>query len=454
MLIGFLLLTAVLMALTVRLKGPGWAFSIPWVISVAPMTFGIITYSFLYDDNAALTVFLSIASLSYFAGLGLATLLRRRPAPISEPVFEVKVREEYYNHLSTVKVLWIIGLIGVALQAVDFFVSGLASASSLAELRENVTYKEGASIFGKASQLLVWANIYCFIFALAYRPIMGPRIFAWLASSGLLFVVPGLMSAGRQAAFQIVLVILLTILVPRVKQSRKQKRQGRLVLTGMAVSMAAYMGYIVSARSDLVGGRTKEDVLRAYLPFDLHPWFDSALDFFGPGIRSIFIEIIVYFTHAIGLLDRFMYIDSAERFGGALSFPFIYRQLGEPLLGGSVEAAYQYKVQMLDTAGLMGVGWSTAYSGMYLDFGYFGLIVMMALLGYFTTTSWYAMKQSFRFVDYALCIIMLVIITYLPTAFGLSDTNLLMFVTFCWGIKLMQRERTSRRARLALRRAG
>jgi hypothetical protein len=131
-----------------------------------------------------------------------------------------------------------------------------------------------------------------------------------------------------------------------------------------------------------------------------------------------------------------------------LSFPFLYGQIGEPLLGGSVAAAYAYKVQMLDTSGLIGVGWSTAYSGMYLDFGYVGMGVLMLFLGYATTAAWYGMKRTAGFNAYVLTIVMLVVVAYLPTAFGFSDTNLLILAVFCVGLHLVRRRRA---AALALR---
>lgn len=441
MLIGYLLLTVLIMVLTTRLKGPGWTFAIPWILSIAPMTLGIINYPFLYDDNNALTVFLSYAALAYMAGLVIAVLVGRRHESGSVTVPVNEVRQAYFDHRGSVRVLWFVGLAGVLLQIVDFLIAGGASIGDLAELRENVTTKEGASLFGQASILLTWANLYCFLFALAYRPMMGPREFFWLASSGLMFVVPGLLSAGRQAAFQIVVIILLTFLVPRLAQTAHQRRQGRVVLTGIAAAMSAYMAYIVSARSILVGSTTKEDIIRSYTRFDFHPFVDKFLDVLGPELRSVFVEAITYFTHSIGFLDRFMYINAPDRFHGALSFPFVYGQIGEPLLGGSVAAAYAYKVQMLDTSGLIGVGWSTAYSGMYLDFGYLGLGVLMLLLGYATTAAWYAMKRTADFNAYALSIILLVVVAYLPTSFGFSDTNLLFLAIFCIGIRFFRRRR-------------
>lgn len=443
MLIGYLLLTVLIMVLTVRIKGPGWAFAIPWVLSIAPMTLGLINYPFLYDDNGALTLFLSYAAGAYMGGLAIAVLAGRRHETGAAAVPVEEVRREYFEHRSLVKFLWFVGLAGVLCQLADFVISGNASAGDLAELRENVTAKDGATIFGQISVLLIWANLYCFLFALAYRPMMQAKEFLWLASSGVLFVVPGLLSAGRQAAFQIVIVILLTFLVPRLGQSAEQRRQGRVVLTGIVAAMSAYMAYIVSARSTLLGSTTKEDVLRSYTRFDFHPMLDRALDVLGPGLRSVFVEAITYFTHSIGFLDRFMYINAPDRFHGALSFPFLYGQIGEPLLGGSVAAAYAYKVQMLDTSGLIGVGWSTAYSGMYLDFGYVGLGVLMLLLGYATTAAWYAMKRTASFNAYVLSIVMLVVVAYLPTAFGFSDTNLLFLAIFCIGIRFIRRRKVS-----------
>jgi hypothetical protein len=452
MLIGYLLLTVLIMVLTTRLKGPGWTFAIPWMLSIAPMTLGIINYPFLYDDSGALTIFLGYAALAYMTGLLIAVLAGRRHESGAAIVPADEIRQAYFDQRSLVRILWFVGLAGVCLQIVDFLISGGAAVGDLAELRENVGAKEGASIFGQVSILLTWANLYCFLFALAYRPMMRPREFLWLVCSGLMFVVPGLLSAGRQAAFQIVVVILLTFLVPRLAQTAQQRRQGRVVLTGIAAAMSAYMAYIVSARSVLIGSTTKEDVIRSYTRFDFHPVLDKALDILGPGLRSVFVEAITYFTHSIGFLDRFMYINAPDRFHGALSFPFVYGQIGEPLIGGSVAAAYAYKVQMLDTSGLIGVGWSTAYSGMYLDFGYVGLGVLMVILGYATTAAWYAMKRTADFNAYALSIILLVVVAYLPTSFGFSDTNLLFLALFCILTRIIRRRKAVNDAIVSARR--
>jgi predicted membrane channel-forming protein YqfA (hemolysin III family) len=60
-----------------------------------------------------------------------------------------------------------------------------------------------------------------------------------------------------------------------------------------------------------------------------------------------------------------------------------------------------------------------------LDWGYSGLYLSLALLGLLAQTSWLVVRRDAPFPVVMFCALVLLNIVYLPTAIGISDTNIL-----------------------------
>lgn len=411
-----------------RLRGPVWLFCIAWLICVGPITFGLIDYPYLHDDQYRLTILLTSTGAAFMAGAFLATLATHSTGP-AQPMSPQELTSDFHRFLPIVKTLWFVGTAGAIAQFADFALSGGLSVSSLGELREAVVFKQSATIFGKVSVLMTWASLYCYFFAIVHRKFLSRSQFLWLGSAGICFLMPALLSAGRQAALQIIILTILAQMIHRLRSPEDHRVSGKLFGILIFAIMSLYMGYIAIARGDDRISISKEVILEAFFKYRLNDTFSAMLNFLGSSIRSATIEATVYFTHSAALLDRFWDTSTQFKFYGALSFPFILRQI-EGLTGISVEQAYRYKVQLLESQGFTGVGWSTAYSNLYLDFGYAGTLAIMFFLGYFSTGFWRKMMRKGDLNVAALAAIFGLNIAYLPIGFAASDTNILMFIIF------------------------
>lgn len=415
------------MLITWRSRAVIWAFCVSWLFSCLPITLGLIDFPYLRDTSNSLTWFLCVNALSFFLG---AILFRLRmniimPRRIEKDLDYV----EKASDLKLIKILWFVSLFGTALALLDFIISGGASSSGLGELRENVISKESATIFGQVGSLLTWPGLYVYFFVLTTKMRLSRATSMWLLSAAVLYFVPAILAAGRQAAFQIIIITFLAYIFNINQGKYKLKRKNLLTFITILSVALAYMFYIAVARVEIWTTSTKEDILIALFNFRISDEMDYVLSFLPLSARSAVVEGILYFSHTPALLDNFLDRVEDVRFYGANTQPFVFRRI-LPLTGIDPSVAYAYKVALLDSSGLVGVGWSTAYSGLILDFGRVGVAVAMFLLGAAGQIAW-NIEQSRRSVDSKFLYVIIVLnIIYLPTSIGISDTNVFLCLLF------------------------
>lgn len=427
MLAFYVTLLTIMMLLTWRSRAVVWAFCVSWLFSCLPITLGLIEFPYLRDTSNSLTWFLCANALAFFFGAMLLRLQMGASIP-RRPSINSEFREST-SDLRLAKILWFFSLLGTFLVLIDFFISGGASASGLGELRENVTSKESATIFGQIGSLLTWPGLYVYFFALTTKRRISRGVSLWLLSAAILYFVPAVLTAGRQAAFQLIIITFLGYMFNINRRNIEPKRKNLLVILTIFGVAATYMLYIAVARVEIWTITTKEDILVALFNFRISNGLDYFLSFFPVTLRSAVVEGLLYFSHTPALLDNFLERVEDVRFYGANTQPFVFRRI-LPLTGIDPASAYSYKVALLDSSGLVGVGWSTAYSGLMLDFGRTGVAVAMFVLGAASQIAW-NVEQSRRSVDTKfLYVIMLLNIVYLPTSIGISDTNVFLCLLF------------------------
>jgi oligosaccharide repeat unit polymerase len=416
-----------MMLLTWRSRAVIWAFCVSWLFSCLPITLGLIEFPYLRDTSNSLTWFLCVNALAFFFGVMLFRLQMKARMP--RRVTSAPEYQESTSDLRLTKILWFVSLLGTFLVLVDFFISGGASTSGLGELRENVTSKESATIFGQLGSLLTWPGLYVYFFALTTKRRLGRFTSLWLLGAAIMYFVPAVLTAGRQATFQLVIITFMAYMF-NIHRGRYGSRSKNLLTILTIVSVAAtYMLYIAVARVEIWTTSTKEDILVALFNFRISNGLDYTLSFLPLPLRSAIVEGILYFSHTPALLETFLERVEDVRFYGANSQPFVFRRILF-LTGIDPASAYTYKVALLDNSGLVGVGWSTAYSGLILDFGRIGVAVSMFVLGAAGQIAW-NIEQSRRSVDAKfLYVIIILNIVYLPTSIGISDTNVFLCLLF------------------------
>lgn len=416
-----------MMLMTWRSRAVVWAFCISWLFSCLPITLGLIEFPYLRDTSNSLTWFLCANAFAFFMGAMLFRLQMNASIP-PNIIIETEFVEGT-SDLRLTKILWFVSLLGTSLVLVDFFVSGGASSSSLGELRENVTSKESATIFGQIGSLITWPGLYVYFFTLTTRRQLNPITSLWLLSAAMLYFVPAVLTAGRQATFQLIIITFIAYMFNITRGKYGSEKKNILTFVTIVAVAATYMLYIAVARVEIWTTLTKENVLISLFNFRISDDLDYILSFLPISLRSAVVEGILYFSHTPALLDNFLERVEDVRFFGANTQPFVFRRI-LPLTGIDPAAAYAYKVALLDSSGLVGVGWSTAYSGLILDFGRIGAAFAMFILGAAGQIAW-NIEQSRRSVDTKFLYVIIVLnIVYLPTSIGISDTNIFLCLVF------------------------
>lgn len=435
-LVAFLLLTA--MALTRRDKGPVWALALAWLFCLTPILFGWVSYGFFKQDDDWYTVTTLAALASYIAGVGLWLILPRHPLTRSSE--RVAALDFALGH-ACAKFAWWVGLIGVACISVDFAISGGAGLDDLAALRDAVVERTSATLLAQIGSVLTWGCLYCFIFAIVFRPRLTSAGFVrMLLPIGGYFLL-SVFSAGRQAAFQIMLVTLLVVLVVRARQPqgviRKRSAKAAIAVAVVASLMIGYMGYVAVARNDNLIDNDKARVILTLFDAQVPARVDSVLSAFGPGVRSAAVEGMVYFSSPIALFQKFLTINFPDKSLGGLTFPFVFRQL-QGLTGVYPSAVLTDKMIRLGDTGVIGAGWTTAISSFLQDFGVFGTGLFLFGIGYYSMSAWHRARLSSNPNDVVVAMVLLLVAVYMPLLPAQSDTNIFLLWLFAVGVNALR----------------
>jgi hypothetical protein len=418
---------------------PVRVFAMSWLISIAPLVTGILTYPYLPYDTASFALTLAAYLGCFTAGALLCDLNARRMVRPPESVIAALVAREYSESLPVARFCWWIAIVGTVLLCVDFFALQGAGLDDIAALRDMYVGKSAASIYARLSSVMTWGCLYCFGFALTYRTQLKLAGVLRFMLPILGFFLISLFSAGRQAAFQIMLFTLLLLWLKGIRTPASRKVRARGVWFALVISslMIAYMGYIAVVRNDAIISTDMVVVLQRIFDFDINPQFDALVSAFGAGIRTTVIEGLLYFSSSIGLFAKFLEVSFPHHYFGLMSFPMIFRQI-ESMTGLSVIDAYFLKVDMMTSAGVIGFGWTTGISSYILDFGTIGAGVFLLLQGYYSAHTWRRAMGSFGFNDGMIAVVTAVAALYMPLFPATSDTNLLFLWVFC----VLARQRT------------
>ncbi|MEG3092917.1 O-antigen polymerase [Sphingomonas sp. PB1R3] len=437
MLTASLALAVALLFLSRNVRGPIWAASIAWMICIAPIVLGIIDYRYLDYSDPRLGSILCGAMLA-FAG-GAAVEHAFRGPVIRRTVPEETAYQDFLSMMPIARVCWLIGIIGGGFLVIDFVMNGGSSLMNLADLRDSFVGKESASPLSRAASVMTWACLFSYLFALIFRRELGIKQTIFFALPVVGFLMNAVLSAGRQAALQMILVtvighILWKIRTPKPSVSDAQPKSGSGFVIAISGLMVAYMGYVAIARNDSRISSVKSEVLARLFDFDLSPTFEYIIGWFGSGVRETVIEALVYFSSSIALFDRFLKTDLFGISYGAMNFPFLYRQI-EPLTNIDVAVMYQLRVTALDAQQVIGVGWTTAIANLIMDFGFVGAAVFLMLQGFLSAIAWRAAARGGSFLDCVLATLGLIGALYLPLIPAFSDNNLFFLLWFCLAIK-------------------
>jgi len=437
MLIGLLGFFIVVMALGWRVRGPIWALAITWMIAMAPIVSGLVTFSDLKDKNGKVSLIIAFYSGVFVVGAAAFHLTPRSVIPVSADQRITNWHQNFARLLPIANIFWWFAILGTALLIIDFALLGGEGLSDLAALRDTIVQAQSASLPKQLASVLTWACLYCYVFALLFWKELSVwgRIRQLVPILG--YFLASVLSAGRQAALQIMVFTILIVILDTSRRRYIKQTTGlrippnvvaRFLMPVMAVLMTSYMSYIVVARNADPVSNDKAYVLQKLYHFDVAAIIQDAAITLGPDFRAAIVEASVYFSSSIVVFETFLEVKWQGLTYGAQSFPFVFRQLSG-ITGLDPMEIFHNKVERLNAEGVLGSSWTTSYSFYMDDFGSVGAAVFLVLLGYYTAYAWWKARTSDDF-HACLCGLVLMMVTiYMPIFPGLSDTNLFLLWT-------------------------
>jgi oligosaccharide repeat unit polymerase len=423
-----------------EVRGPLWAMASSWLICIAPIATGALSFSY-FDDSDLSFALVVIAYLSCFAA-GCITYYSLSGGAGRFHISEQLIAEHFRSTLPVAILCAWVGMIGTICLLVDFLVVMGPYVADLADLRETYVNRR-ASGFAQIASVLTWGCLYSFIFGLTYRNRLTVGLFLKLISPIAGYFLLSVLSAGRQAALQIMMFAILVALLDSARKITNEKRPAPIRIGGFSISrnaifaifasvlMVSYMGYIAEARDDALISDDRVDVLSRLFEFSIAPPLEAFLNVLGTAVRTTAMEAMVYFSSSIALFSKFLTIDFERHTYGAMTFPFLFRQI-EPLTGISVIDTLNNKIDLLGSTGVIGQGWTTGVSSYIMDFGKVGAGVFLFVIGYYSAYAWRRAVKGLNFNERVIGLVMIASAVYMPFQVGSSDTNLLLLWLFCF----------------------
>ena len=420
------ILLAGLLFLSRRTKGPIWVLAVSWLICLLPIATGVIDYTYFSTWDVGFAVILTTYLLCFVVG----AVVHYRNVRLRS-TSHVDISASYRNALSWAVFVWVAAFAGTLCIIIDFVFYKGVGLDNLSALRDLIVTVDSATWLVRIGSVLTWGGMYCFVFALFYKDELSRSQFIFFLLPIVGYFLTALLSAGRQAALQILIFAVLTQLLKKAQSAtwRVKHKTGWVVPLGISFVMIAYMGYIAIARNDGLVSNEKTEVLATLFDYTLSSNIEQVFVVLGNGVRTTLIEGLVYFSSSVALFSKFLTVEFPHLYAGAMSFPFVMRQL-EPLTGLSVIGALETKIQLMGEAGVIGVGWTTGISSYILDFGRIGAAVILFLQGFYTAYAWRRAVLGNDFHEALVALVLLSLVIYMPLLAGSSDTNLFLLWVF------------------------
>lgn len=414
-------------------KDPLYVFCAAWVACSLPLASGLLRYEFLESDDLRFAV-----KLIMFAAAFVAGYILWRGSAVPGVNHNVEWAKMFDRTRAMGRFAWLCGMLGAGLSVLDFLLYGGASVTDLAEMRYSFMLRE-PSLPARLASVLTWGCLYCLVFALTFRRELGRRSFCFYLLPALGYLLAAYLSAGRQAAFHIVIFSIATALVNRHRSAPRSGRRdqpwGAIAL--ISVGAVAYMGYVAVARNDRLMSDDKTEVLERLFAYQLAPPVQRLTEEVSPVVAGGTVEGLVYFSSSVALFKVFLDQPLPPPTFGALTFPFLFRQL-EPLTGMNVISALDGKADMMRNAGVMDVGWATALGHYILDFGLAGTMALLFAQGIYSRATWDALRQAPDFNDVVIAVIVVVAAAYTPLLPATWESSVLILWLFCLFAKVMR----------------
>lgn len=416
-------------------KSPLYWLLVPWVIVSAPVVLGVISYS-----RPAIGPQVPVFVLTQLLAIGLGYLFvhlaynRRLAGHQSERHALLSDRKEEFASLSSVITFSVVlGVMGALLIVIDgYFVSGFAAQSNALDVRMSFINAEVSNV-GRLAPMLGWGGFVALLALIWFGPSILKRRTKFYVLGAFMVSVFSILTAGRQALFQLLLFAVIGWLVQRPSSQPGTVRSvsiGRLIVIAplFSVTIFSMVSLIVSRSSTQITNQL--GYLLLIFGATLNPGFENFIAGFGDSISAAIAGTLLYFSSQLSSLAAVIDPAASETWGighGGLQFPWLYRRF-EFLGIQSIEDFMSIRRAYLRQAGSMSHSWSTSLGNFVNDFGLYGSYVYSFIVGIFGGYAYKNHRMKRSFFSFCILVSSYLYLFYLIMIPASSDTLFFFFV--------------------------
>lgn len=234
------------------------------------------------------------------------------------------------------------------------------------------------SKIGAICWLFVPLSIIVWLFELACAVQNNKRIPPRGYISALVFIIPAIVTAGRQA---LLIFLLSTFIVLGYSLNSLTIYRHRKAIKIIGLIALIFVGWYLVVISTIRSGTVDKVAL---LEFTFNSKTPEMLVQFvknSGGLGQVFLDFVYYYSHEVPGFEIFYRYYDGPLFWGMFQMPYIGRRLpiGTQL---DYDTAWAYLDMMAARAGIYSHTWRTAISSFIIDFGRVGTVFFIGLLGF------------------------------------------------------------------------
>lgn len=416
-------------------KSPIYWLIVPWVIVFSPTVFGVIKY---WNPPIGPQVPAFVLTHLLVIGMGywlVHLVFNRRVSGLQaeREALPADRMDEFAGLSSVITVSVALGIIGALLIVIDgYFVSGFSAQSDALDVRQSFMNAEVSNV-GRLAPMLGWGGFVALLALIWFAPPILQHRTKFYVLGALMISLFSILTAGRQALFQLLLFAVIGWLVQRPPRQRGIMRSlpfGRLLVIAPLVSVTIFsmMNLIVSRSSKDITNQMEYILL--IFGATLNPATENFIYGLGDNVSVAVTGTLIYFSSQLSSLAAVIDPAASEIWAighGGIQFPWLYRRF-EFLGIQSIDDFMAIRRTYLRASGSMPHSWSTSLGTFVNDFGLYGSYLYSFLVGIFGGYVYQNHRRKGYFFSFCLLVSSYLYLFYMIMIPASSDTLFFFFV--------------------------
>ncbi len=333
---------------------------VSWSLILGLYFFSGIEYSQNISSNTI--IYVSVSLITYIVSFYYGTIINSR-------IIRRNILTSKELRINT-KVLFIPAMIGSFIWIIEIYrLNEVLFGQRIENFR--------ISLLGVLGYIFLSISLVIWLLELTYSLRYGSYIRFHGIVSAIIFLIPSVITAGRQSILIIIVSSTIIMLYSlRFKIPYNIRRSFKIVIVCLIAMITIYLIYISDVRSGvsnkialfeyILGSTTSQDTI-------------NFANLFGP-FKDLIMEGLYYYSHELPMFEVFFREYDGPKFLGFFQFHYIGRRL--PISWGlNYDNAWYYIDLMSERNDLYSHVWRTALSSIIVDFGRIGAQIYISILG-------------------------------------------------------------------------